>query len=109
MDQTTVFLIIVGMAVVTYIPRALPMLALSQRKLPEPVAVWLRYVPVAVLSALLLPSLVVQEGRLDLSAGNLFLWAAIPTLLVAWRTRSMFGAVITGMLIVALARLVGVG
>jgi len=104
-DQRAIFLTIAGMAVVTFVPRVLPVLALSQRRLPEPVAAWLRYVPVAVLSAMLLPALVIADGDLDLTPGNLFLWAAIPTLLVAWRTRSLFGAVIAGMLIVALARL----
>lgn len=107
MDQKTILLTIIGMAFVTAIPRMLPVLALSQRKLPEPVEAWLRYVPAAVLSAMLLPSILLVDGRIDLSASNLFLWAAIPTLLVGWKTRSLFAAVITGMALVALARLVG--
>jgi len=37
----------------------------------------------------------------------LFLWAAIPTFLVAWKTRSLFGSVIVGMLVVAAARYFG--
>ena len=106
MDQKTVFLIIVGMALVTYIPRLLPVWLLSSRSLPPLVTTWLRYVPVAVLAALVLPELVIQENRIDFGLDNLFFWAAIPTFLVAWKTRSFFGAVITGMVVVALVRLV---
>jgi branched-subunit amino acid transport protein len=105
MDQTSIFLTILGMCLVTYLPRLLPVWLLSSRQLPRVVITWLRYVPAAVLSAMLLPSLLLEGSRLHLVADNLFLLAAIPTLLVAWKTRSMFGAVIVGMALVALARL----
>ncbi len=65
---------------------------------------WLRYVPVAVLAALLFPSIVVQEHQVNLGPENLFFWAAFPTLFVAWKTRSLFGSVLMGMMLVALAR-----
>ena len=108
MDQKTIFITILGMGAVTYLPRLLPVLLLSSKKLPPLVAAWLRYVPVAVLSAMLLPSLVVNDARLDFSRSNLFLWAAVPTFLVAWKTRSLFGSVIVGMAVVAIARYLGI-
>ncbi|MBU1248329.1 MAG: AzlD domain-containing protein, partial [Proteobacteria bacterium] len=75
------------------------------RTLHPAMARFLSFVPTAVLSALLLPSLLVVEGRLNVTPQNVFLWAAIPTLLVAWRTRSFFGGVATGLVLVAGARL----
>lgn len=93
-----------GMAVVTYIPRFLPSVLLSSRPLPPRVIAWLRNVPVSVLSAMLLPSLLIRDERLELGLDNVFVWAAIPTLIVAWKTRSLFGSVLTGMLAVALWR-----
>jgi branched-subunit amino acid transport protein len=105
MDQRTVFLTILGMAAVTYVPRLLPIWLLSSRDLPRWLVIWLRNVPVAVLAAMLFPAIATQGGELHLSVDNLFLLAAFPTLLVAWRTRSLFGSVIAGILIVALARL----
>ena len=42
-------LLIFLMAVVTFIPRVLPVLLLSRRSLPELLERWLSYVPVAVL------------------------------------------------------------
>ena len=93
-----------GMLAVTYLPRLLPLLLLASRPLPPLVIAWLRYVPVTVLSALLLPSLLVQDGQLAFGHKNLFLWAAFPTILVTWKTRSFFGAVLTGVGLVAATR-----
>lgn len=104
MDQEKVFLIIVGMAVVTYLPRFLPAWFLSSRPLAPLAEAWLKYVPVSVLAAMLVPSLVIQDGNLDLGLDNIFLIAAIPTLIVAWKTKSLLGSVVAGMGIVAAAR-----
>ncbi len=107
MDQKIIFFTILGMALVTYLPRLLPVWLLSSRSLPPLATAWLRFVPVAVLSAMLLPSLLLDGKQFNLSAGNLYLVAALPTLLVAWKTRSMFGAVVVGMLVVAAGRFLG--
>ena len=104
MDQQAVFLVMVGMLVVTYLPRLLPVLLFSSRDLPPLVITWLRYVPAAVLAAMLLPSLVLVDNQLDLRINNIFLWAAIPTFFVALKTKSLFGSVIIGMMVVAAAR-----
>ena len=73
MDQKTLFLTILGMAAVTYLPRLLPVWILSSRNLPQLAVDWLRFVPPAVLAALLLPSLVISETRLDFST-----WQPLP-------------------------------
>lgn len=106
MDQTTVFLTLAGMALVTYLPRLLPAWFLRGRSLPPFLVAWLRYVPVAVLAALLLPSLLVADGGLNFAWVNLYLWAALPAVIVAWKSKNMFATVLTGMVLVALARLV---
>ena len=107
MEQTTIFLTILGMAFVTALPRILPLLLLSLKPLPAWLMRWLSYVPVAILSALLLPSLLIMDEHLSFARENLFLWAAFPTILVAWKTRSFLGAVAVGMGVVALLRLQG--
>jgi branched-subunit amino acid transport protein len=112
MDQNVVLLTLLGMGVVTYLPRLLPLLVLTGGKgsasaLSPWIEGWLRHVPAAVLAAMTLPALLVVDGQANLSAGNLYLWAAIPTLLVAWKTRSLVGSVLAGMAVVALGRLFG--
>lgn len=101
-------LLILGMAVVTYLPRALPLVLLSSRALNPLIERWLRLIPPAVLAALLAPELLLDKDadgvRLFVSPDNVLLLAAIPSFLVAWFTRSFFGTVITGMGAVALGR-----
>jgi len=106
MDQTTVLITILGMGVVTYLPRLLPAWLLRGRELPPFLVAWLRYVPVAVLAALLMPSLLVQHGEFALQWSNLYLWAAVPAVITAWKTKNMFATVLVGMAVVALVRLV---
>ena len=104
MDQDAITLTLLGMMAVTALPRILPLWLLASRRPPEVIEAWLRYVPVAVLAAMLLPSLLMVEGHLALRIDNLYLWAALPTLWVAIKTKSLFGSVVLGMAIVAMAR-----
>lgn len=92
-------LIIVGMGVVTYIPRWAPLFYLSRRSLPQWFVRWLDLIPAAILSALLLPALVThgQPRQLDFTKPELI--AALPTLLFAWKTKSLGGSVVVGMLL----------
>lgn len=105
MEESTILITLLGMAVVTYFPRLIPAWFLRDKELPPFLVAWLRYVPVAVLAALLLPSLLIEADKINFSINNLYLWAAIPAALVAWKKKSLFGTVIVGMLFVALARL----
>lgn len=104
MDQQLILITIAGMAVVTYVPRALPLLALARRGLNPAFERWLSFVPTAVLSAMLAQSLIVRDGEFVFAPTNIFLAAAIPTFLVSICTRSFFGAVAVGMAVVALGR-----
>ena len=104
MGQEMILLTILGMGLVTYLPRLLPLLALTGLNLPKLLIAWLRYVPPAVLAAMLLPSILLQDGQISLGFDNLFFWAALPTLGVAIWAKSLFPPVIIGMLIVIIGR-----
>jgi len=104
MDEKLVLLTILGMAVVTYLPRVFPLLALSGKKLPDIVVEWLGFVPAAVLAAMLFPSLLLVDGNLSISKDNLFFWAALPTLAAAILTKKLFLPVVVGMLTIILGR-----
>jgi branched-subunit amino acid transport protein len=107
MDENLVLLTIIGMAVVTYLPRLIPLLALSGKTLPAGIVTWLRHVPPAVLAAMLLPAILIKDGELALGSDNLFFWAAIPTFAAAALSKSLFVPVIVGMLVVIFGRLFG--
>ena len=104
MSEGTIWLTIFFMALVTVIPRMLPVWLLAGRNLPPLVVAWLRYVPVAVLAAMLAQYLLLHDNRFDLSWSNLYFWVGLPTIVVAWKTRSMFVTVIFGMGVIALVR-----
>ena len=103
--STPLLIAVLGMIAVNAVLRSLPVTLLSGKELPEALLRWLSFVPVTVLAALLVPELLIRNGSLRIAPDNLFLLATFPTLLVTWRTRSFFGAMATGMGVVALARL----
>lgn len=97
------------MAIVTYLPRLLPTLFLSGRRLQPLLAAWLRLVPPAVLSAMLVPSLLVREESVHIGFENLFLWVGVIGFCIAWKFKSLSLTVLVGMGLVALGRYLGVG
>ncbi len=91
------WLLFLGMALVTYLPRFLPLFILSRIKIPRLLITWLGYVPVAVLSALVVPGVLLSEEVFFLSLKNHYLLASLPTFLVAIKTKNMLGTIFTGM------------
>ena len=88
-----------GMGMVTYLPRALPLLYLAHKKMPQWLIDWLSLIPVAILSALLAPSLFTEAATRSFAFGKLELLVAIPTLIFSLKTRSLGGTVLVGMLL----------
>lgn len=89
--------LMLAMGAVTYLPRMLPLVLLSRRKLPVWLAEWLELIPAAILSALIAPTLFAGSNPRFLSLGKPELIAAIPTLLFALKTHSLAGTVLVGM------------
>lgn len=96
--------IIAGMAVVTYLARA-PMLVLLRGDLPEWLLRWLRFVPIAVFMALVVPAFVAPHSRPEIS-GRLLI--GLVAGLVAWRTRRLYAVIVAGLLVFGALRLLGV-
>ena len=90
-------LTIIGMGVVTFLIR-LSFIELSQYLTLSP-AVYraLRYVPVAVLSAIILPEMLQPGGELVILFGNPRLFAGLVAIIVAWRTENAIWTVVIGM------------
>lgn len=64
----------------------------------------LRYVPVAVLTAIIVPELLMPDNVLNLSLLNPRLLAGLVAILVAWRTRSVTWTIAIGMIVFWLLR-----
>lgn len=96
-------LVIAGMGLVTFFTRY-AMIAALGRELPSVVRRWLRYVPAAVLAALVAPPALAPTGRLEWGARG---WAALVGALVAWRTRSVWWTIVGGLAAFCLLRWLG--
>lgn len=96
-------LIFGGMALATYFTRY-AMLAAFGTQLPGLVQRWLRYVPIAVLAALIAPAVLAPEGEAALGIEAL---AALVASVVAWRTRSVLWTLLSGMAAFWLLRAAG--
>ncbi len=94
---------IIGMAVVTYALRAVPLLA-PARPIDARVEQRLRYLPPALFAALIVPSLLAPAGALQ---GGIRLWAGLFGLAVGWRTRNIPVTIVAGLGAYALLRLLG--
>lgn len=91
------FLLILGMAVATMATRIPVLVWLSRRKLPAGLFAALRYVPPAILAAIILPAVILVDGKLALSLSNAPLAAGLLAALVGYRTRSLLLTILVGM------------
>lgn len=61
MTTTQIILVIVGMAIVTFIPRLLPVFILDKLSLPPAFERWLKSIPYAALGALIFPGILTVD------------------------------------------------
>ena len=66
-------------------------------QVPQAMRRALRFVPPAVLSAIVFPELLMPSGKFDLSLGNDRLLAGLVAILVAWWTRNTLLTILAGM------------
>jgi branched-subunit amino acid transport protein len=90
--------LVLGMGLVTYVPRWLPLYFLTRYRLSGFFVEWLELIPVSILSALLLPALVSSGNPRQLDMWRPEMWVAIPTFIFALWTKSLGGTVVVGML-----------
>jgi branched-subunit amino acid transport protein len=90
-------LLILGMMLVTFGVRY-PVLALIGRlQLPPFVIRALRFVPVAVLTAIVMPVMMMPQGQLALTPDNAYLIAGIAAIVIAWRSKNLLLTIVLGM------------
>ena len=89
--------IILGMAIVTFVPRFLPMALLAKWRLPEKLKQGLDSMPTAILSAIVFPLLFFDTTSGSFTIEPQVLLSAIPVFVFSWRVKSVWGAVLLGM------------
>ena len=88
-----IWLIFAGMAAVTYFTRY-AMLAWLGGDMPDLLRRWLRYVPPAVLAALIVPAALAPQGQIQIGLPAV---ALLVGGVVAWRTRNVLATIISGL------------
>ena len=66
-------------------------------EVPETMRRALHYVPPAVLSAIIVPELLIRDGSVSLSLENIRLLAGIIAIITAWVSRNTLLTILTGM------------
>jgi branched-subunit amino acid transport protein len=97
MTGISLWLTILGIGVITYAIRLSFIALLGKVEMPLFLLRALRFVPVAVLSAIIFPALFLNRNNLNLSLSNARLIAGILAALVAWRTRNALLTIVVGM------------
>lgn len=92
------WLTIISMGLVTFAIRLLPILALDRFPIPPRLRQALRYVPPAVLSAIIFPELFIRDKALDISFSNERLLAGLFAIALAVISRNVLFTIGAGML-----------
>jgi branched-subunit amino acid transport protein len=99
-------LLIAGMVAVTFAVRYVPLVMAGRLRLPRIVETALRYVPVAVLTAITVPAVLMPQGTLQVELGNPYLFGSLAAILVAWFTRRLLPTIAGGMAVFLFWKLV---
>src|SRR5438045_1467375 len=97
MGPIALWLTFLCIGVITYAIRLSFIMLFGKMTIPSFLMRALRFVPVAVLSAIILPALFLDGSRLNLSFGNARLIAGGIAAIVAWRTKNALLTIVVGM------------
>jgi branched-subunit amino acid transport protein len=109
MSAPTLWLTIAGAGAVTFALRLSFIVVLGRIGIPPFLNRALRFVPAAVLTAVVIPLLFYENGALEVSLGNERLLAGLVAALICWRTRSVPLTLIGGMATLWTLQALGLG
>ncbi|WP_449458763.1 AzlD domain-containing protein [Streptococcus suis] len=105
MIKTSILLIILASALVTWVPRVLPFVLIQNKSLPPKLVKFLSFLPITIIFALTLSSIMDEKVGFLPSLLPVESLALIPTFLVVLRTQNILFAVVVGVLTTAALRL----
>ncbi len=98
--------LVFAMALVTFLPRYLPMAFANKLKLSPLLLRALEFVPIAVLSVIIAQASFYRGGELDVGFSNLHLLAATGAVITGIVTRQMFSTIVAGLLVFSMLKLI---
>lgn len=106
MIKTSILLIILAAALVTWVPRVLPFVLTQNKSLPPKLVKFLSFLPITIIFALTLSSIMDEKVGSLPSLLPVESLALIPTFLVVLRTKNILLAVVVGVLTTTALRLI---
>ncbi len=100
------WLVFLAGGLLTYLTRLSFIALFGRQEVPELVQRGLRFVPPAVLAAIIFQELLIRSGQIDISLSNLRLVAGLIAGAVAWRTRQPLLVILAGMGVLMLLTLI---
>lgn len=102
--ETEIIGLIMGIAALTFFTKFAFAAILKKTEVSENWNKRLAYIPIAVFTTIIVPTLLAPNEVLELSVQNEYLIAGIAAFLVAYKTKNLAGTVIIGILTVLLLR-----
>lgn len=94
------FILIGGMTLITFGIRYFPLAISGRMNLPPKLVGALQFVPPAVLTAIVVPAVLIPTGEdIFLSYSNARLVGAIAAIITAWFAKNLLSTIIAGMLV----------
>lgn len=106
MVKTSILMIILAAALVTWVPRVLPFVLTQNKALPPRLVKFLSFLPITIIFALTLSSIMDKETGSLPSFLPVESLALLPTFFVVLKTKNILLAVLVGVLTTAALRLV---
>ncbi len=106
MIKTSILLIILASALVTWLPRVLPFVLTQNKSLPPKLVKFLSFLPITIIFALTLSSIVDEKVGSLPSILPVESLAILPTFFVVLKTKNILLAVLVGVVTTALLRLI---
>ncbi len=96
--------IVLGMALVTYLTRVSLLVIVGRSPVPGAVIRGLKYIPIGILAAVVIPGVLVVDGRIDISPSNFAIAGGIVSGLIAAKWKNVLLAMLGGVLVVVFLR-----
>jgi branched-subunit amino acid transport protein len=98
--------LIAGMVAVTFGARYVPLALAERLRMPRIVEAALRFVPVAVLTAITVPAVLMPKGTLAVEVGNPYLFGGLAAVVVAWLSKRLLPTLAAGIAVFVFWKLV---
>ena len=96
------WLLIIGMMLVTFIPRYLPIALAGRFRIHPLLRRALEFVPIAVLTAIISQASLIHDGKLDVAFDNPYIYGLIAAGITAWISKNTFITIIVGLICYAI-------